>query len=352
MECRRKILVVDDEPHNIMLLEGILTKLGHDVVGAENAVVALEKLDRTYDLVLSDVMMPVMNGFEFVEKIRENSETQDIPVIMVTTLSQKGDRLKAVEVGANDFITKPIDILELKVRTESMLRQKAQQDEIKSFESDLNELVESRTLELREALSKLDEAHVETIHHLCAAAEYKDEETADHLVRMAEYSRILAEKIGLDAETVQLIHTSSPMHDIGKIGIPDSILLKPGKLTAEEWEVMKSHAVIGGNILSMGSSDYIGMGSVIALSHHEKWDGSGYPSGLSGEDIPLPGRICAVADVFDALTSKRPYKEPFSVEKSLEIMKEGRGTHFDPKLIDLFFENIEKILYIKESCAD
>ncbi|ACS81846.1 HD-GYP domain-containing protein [Maridesulfovibrio salexigens] len=352
MECRRKILVVDDEPHNIMLLEGILTKLGHEVVGAENAVVALEKLDRTYDLVLSDVMMPVMNGFEFVEKIRENTETQDIPVIMVTTLSQKGDRLKAVEIGANDFITKPIDIVELRVRTESMLRQKAQQDEIKSFESDLNELVESRTLELREALSKLDEAHVETIHHLCAAAEYKDEETADHLVRMAEYSRILAEKSGLDVDTVQLIHTSSPMHDIGKIGIPDSILLKPGKLTAEEWEVMKSHAVIGGNILSMGSSEYINMGSVIALSHHEKWDGSGYPSGLSGEDIPLPGRICAVADVFDALTSKRPYKEPFSVEKSLEIMKEGRGIHFDPKLIDLFFENIEQILYIKESCAD
>ncbi|WP_421903935.1 HD-GYP domain-containing protein [Maridesulfovibrio sp.] len=352
MECKRKILVVDDEPHNIVLLEGILTKLGHNVVGAENAVVALEKLDRTYDLVLSDVMMPVMNGFEFVEKIRENSETQDIPVIMVTTLSQKGDRLKAVEVGANDFITKPIDIVELRVRTESMLRQKAQQDEIKAFESDLHELVESRTLELREALFKLDEAHVETIHHLCAAAEYKDEETANHLVRMAEYSRILAKQKGLDKETVQLIHTSSPMHDIGKIGIPDNVLLKPGKLTAEEWDVMKSHAVIGGNILSMGTSDYINMGAVIALSHHEKWDGSGYPSGLSGEDIPLPGRICAIADVFDALTSKRPYKEPFSVERSLEIMKEGRGKHFDPELIDLFFENLEEILSIKESCAD
>lgn len=351
MECRRKILVVDDEPHNIMLLEGILTKLGYDVVGAENAVVGLEKLDRTFDLVFSDVMMPVMNGFEFVAKIRENAETQDIPVIMVTTLSQKNDRLKAVEVGANDFITKPIDIVELRVRTESMLRQKAQQDEIKSFQVDLHELVESRTLELRDALEKLDNAHVETIHHLCAAAEYKDEETADHLVRMAEYSRLLAEKSGLDSAAVQLIHTSSPMHDIGKIGIPDHILLKPDKLTPEEWDVMKTHAVIGGNILSMGSSEYIHMGSVIALSHHEKWDGSGYPSGLSGEDIPLPGRICAVADVFDALTSKRPYKKEFSVEKSFEIMKEGRGNHFDPKLIDIFFENIEEILAIKESCS-
>ncbi|TIH14650.1 response regulator [Marinifilum sp. JC120] len=352
MECKRKILVVDDEPHNIMLLEGILSKLGHDVVGAENAIVALEKLDRSFDLVLSDVMMPVMNGFEFVAKIRGNTETQNIPVIMVTTLSQKGDRLKAVEVGANDFITKPIDIVELKVRTESMLRQKAQQDEIAAFQFDLHEMVESRTLELREALSKLDEAHVETIHHLCAAAEYKDEETANHLIRMAEYSRILAEKSGLDKETVQLIHTSSPMHDIGKIGIPDRILLKPAKLTPKEWDVMKSHAVIGGSILSMGSSEYIDMGAVIALSHHEKWDGSGYPSGLSGDDIPIPGRICAVADVFDALTSRRPYKEAFSVEKSLEIMKQGRGVHFDPNLIDIFFANLDEILAIKESCAD
>ncbi|WP_319763305.1 HD domain-containing phosphohydrolase [Maridesulfovibrio sp.] len=352
MERRRKILVVDDEPHNIVLLEGILTKLGYEVVSSENAVVALEKLDRTFDLVLSDVMMPVMNGFEFVAKIRENEETQDIPVIMVTTLSQKDDRLKAVSVGANDFITKPIDLVELRIRTESMLKQKSQQDEIKSFQSDLHAMVENRTAELREALAKLDEAHVETIHHLCAAAEYKDEDTADHLIRMAEYSRIIAAEIGLDKKTVQLIHTSSPMHDIGKIGIPDSILLKPGKLDLEEWDIMKSHPIIGGKILSMGSSDYINMGAVIALSHHEKWNGSGYPSGLSGEKIPFPGRICAIADVFDALTSRRPYKEPFSVEKSLEIMKEGRGTHFDPQLIDVFFDKLDDILEILESSAD
>ncbi|WP_320006827.1 HD domain-containing phosphohydrolase [Maridesulfovibrio sp.] len=352
MERKRKILVVDDEPHNIVLLEGILSKFGHEVVGAENAVVALDVLDRSFDLVLSDVMMPVMNGFEFVTKIRKNEETQDIPVIMVTTLSQRDDRLKAVEVGANDFITKPIDIFELKIRTESMLKQKAQHDEIKLFQADLHEMVENRTLELRQALAKLDKAHVDTIQHLCAAAEYKDEETANHLVRMAEYSRIIAENIGLDKKTVHLIHTSAPMHDIGKIGIPDSILLKPGTLTAEEWEVMKRHATIGGNILSMGSSDYINMGSVIALSHHEKWDGSGYPNGFSGEEIPLPGRICAVADVFDALTSRRPYKEPFSIEKSLDIMKDGRGNHFDPQLIDIFFENIDEVVEIQKSRGD
>ena len=352
MECKRKILVVDDEPHNIVLLEGILRKFGHEVVGAENAVVALEVLDRSFDLVLSDVMMPVMNGFEFVSKIRENEETQDIPVIMVTTLSQRDDRLKAVEVGANDFITKPIDLVELKIRTESMLKQKAQQDEIKLFQVDLHQMVEDRTMELREALAMLDEAHVETIHHLCAAAEYKDEETASHLVRMADYSRILAENIGLDEKTIQFIHTSAPMHDIGKIGIPDSILLKPGKLTAEEWDVMKKHANIGGNILSMGSSDYIKMGGVIALSHHEKWDGSGYPNGFSGDEIPLPGRICAIADVFDALTSRRPYKDSFSIEKSLKIMEEGSGKHFDPQLIDIFFDNIDDILEIQKNRGD
>lgn len=344
--------MVDDEPHNIILLKGILAKLGHDAVGAENAVVALEMLDRSFDLVLSDVMMPVMDGFEFVNAIRASDEFCDIPVIMVTTLSQKEDRLKAVQAGANDFVSKPIDIVELQIRTESMLKQKKQQDEIKIFQADLHEMVESRTLELKEALTKLDTAHVETIHYLSAAAEYKDEDTAAHIIRMAAYSKLLAEKIGLDKNTVELIHTSSPMHDIGKIGIPDCILLKPGKLDAEEWDNMKTHAAIGNNLLSLGNSEYMQMGAVIALNHHEKWDGSGYPCGLAGDEIPLPGRICAVADVFDALTSKRPYKEAFSVEKSVSIMKEGRGTHFDPQILDLFLDNLDEIIAIKEAIGD
>lgn len=349
MTLTGKILVVDDEPHNITLLKGVLTKLGHEVVGAENAVVALEMLDRSFDLVLSDVMMPVMDGFEFVCKIRENEETKDLPVIMVTTLSQREDRLKAVKVGANDFISKPIDLVELRIRTESMLRQKAQQDEIKSFQGDLNEMVEIRTAELQAALSKLDKAHIETIHYLSAAAEYKDEDTAAHISRMAGYTKLIARKMGLDKKLVELIYTSSPMHDIGKIGIPDCILLKPGKLDSKEWETMKSHSVIGNNILELGDSDYMRMGAVIALNHHEKWDGSGYPCGLSGDEIPLPGRICAVADVFDALTSKRPYKDAFSVDKALSIMKEGRGTHFDPQILDIFLDNIDEIIAIKEA---
>ncbi|CCO23050.1 HD-GYP domain-containing protein [Maridesulfovibrio hydrothermalis] len=352
MSKKSKILVVDDEPHNIILLKGVLTKLGHEVVGAENAVVAFDILDRTFDLILSDVMMPVMNGFEFVRKLREDCEYSDLPVIMVTTLSQRDDRLKAVEAGANDFISKPVDLVELKVRTESMLKLKAQQDEIKMFQADLNALVESRTLELQEALIKLDHVHVETIHYLSAAAEYKDEDTAAHIVRMAGYSRLIAEKMGLDKKMVELIHTSSPMHDIGKIGIPDCVLLKPGKLDDKEWETMKTHAAIGNNLLTLGNSEYMKMGAVIALNHHEKWDGSGYPCGLSGADIPLPGRICAVADVFDALNSKRPYKKAFPVEKSIQIMKEGRGTHFDPQILDIMIDNIDEFLEIKEAFSD
>ena len=347
-----KILAVDDEPHNILLLKRHLTLLGHEVVGAENAIVALDKLDRTFDLILSDVMMPEMDGFEFVRTVRDNPEFCCIPIIMVTTLAEKEDRLLAVSAGANDFITKPVDPLELQVRVNSMLRMKAQGDEILRFEKELNHLVEERTVELQRALREVRKSHQDTIVHLSAAAEYKDEETGAHIIRMSGYSGVIAEALGLDKEEVNLIHKSSPMHDLGKIGIPDHILLKPGKLDPDEWEVMKTHAEIGAEILGAGASDYVNMGAIIALSHHEKWDGSGYPSGLAGEDIPLAGRICAVADVFDALISKRPYKKAFSVEKSLEIMEQGRGTHFDPRVLDAFLANLDAILEIKEENAD
>jgi putative two-component system response regulator len=347
-----KILAVDDEPHNILLLRRFLKLMGHEVVGAENAIVALSELDRSFDLILSDVMMPEMDGFEFVKTVRDNHEFDDIPVVMVTTLGEKQDRLRAVEAGANDFITKPVDQLELQVRVNSMLRQKSQRDDILRYETELNSLVEERTLELQRALREVRKSHLDTIIHLSAAAEYKDEETGAHIIRMSEYSAVIARAMGLDEEEVELIHKSSPMHDLGKIGIPDHILLKPGKLDPGEWEVMKTHAEIGAEILGAGSSDYINMGAIIALSHHEKWDGSGYPSGLSGEDIPVAGRICAVADVFDALTNKRPYKDAFSVEKSLEIMEQGRASHFDPAVLDAFLSGLDEILEIRASNRD
>lgn len=347
-----KILAVDDEPHNILLLKRHLKHMGHEVVGAENAIVAMGKLDRSFDLILSDVMMPEMDGFEFVRTVRKIPEYDGVPIVMVTTLAEKEDRLKAVEAGANDFITKPVDPLELKVRVNSMLRQKEQRDEILRYQQDLSDLVEARTVELQRALREVRKSHQDTIIHLAAAAEYKDEETGAHILRMSHFSAAIAEGLSLDEEDVDLIMKSSPMHDLGKIGIPDHILLKPGKLDPDEWEIMKTHAAIGAEILGAGASDYVNMGAIIALSHHEKWDGSGYPSGLAGEDIPLAGRICAVADVFDALMSKRPYKEAFSLEKSLEIMKEGRGSHFDPTVLDALLDNLDTILKIRDKYAD
>ncbi len=348
-----KILVVDDEANNRLLLSRMLSHLGHESVEAENANAALQVLDRSFDLVLADVMMPPgPDGFELTKMIRSNLETQDIPIIIVTTLSEREDRLQAVESGANDFITKPVDLVELKVRTRSMLKQKVQHDEIKRYQAELLNIVDERTRALKQTLQDLDKAHIETIQHLSAAAEYKDDDTAAHIRRMSGYATLVAKHCGLSQKEVDFIKICSPMHDIGKIGIPDNILLKPGKLTGEEWTIMKTHTDIGGRILRQGDSDYMKMGAVIAMSHHEKWDGSGYPAGLSGKDIPLEGRICAVADVFDALTSRRPYKEPFSVEKSIAIMKEGRGSHFDPQLLDYFTDNLNEVIAIKEKYQD
>lgn len=347
-----KILIVDDEPQNVMLLRLYLRQLGYDSVGVENAIVALEILDSSFDLVLCDVLMPEMNGFEMVQALRKRPDIQDIPVIMVTTLAEKADRLRAVEAGANDYITKPVDLLELRVRAASMLKVKAQQDEIRSFQLELSELVEARTLELRRALQDLDQAHAEVIQRLSAAAEFKDEETGNHIVRMARYCALIAQRLGHNARFVDLLQASSPMHDVGKIGIPDHILHKPGKLNAQEWEVMKTHTTAGARILESGTSEYIRMGATIALSHHEKWDGSGYPLCLSGGSIPLEGRICAVADVFDALTSKRPYKDAFPLDKALDIMRAGRGIHFDPRILDVFLDNLDQVLIIKDAMQE
>jgi len=202
-------------------------------------------------------------------------------------------------------------------------------------------------LELKDAHQELQEAYLDTIHRLVLAAEYKDEDTGDHIVRMGRYSALIAEKLGLSANEVQNILYASPMHDVGKIGIPDSILMKPGKLTEEEFATMKTHSIIGANLMAYSKAPVLKLAEEIALSHHEKWNGKGYPQGLAGEDIPLVGRIVGLADVFDALTSKRPYKNPFPVEKAIDIIKQERGEHFDPDVVDVFLENIDEILKIK-----
>jgi putative two-component system response regulator len=351
-ERKRRILCVDDEEFNLAVLAGFLKSLGHEPVTAMAAEEARDKLDQDIDLVLTDVMMPGMDGFEFVRWIREQSEVPDVPVIMVTTLSEKEDRLRAVQAGANDYVTKPVDLVELRIRSDSLLRMKDSQDVVKLYQKHLEEMIEERTKSLHQTLKQLRTAHIEIINRLSVAAEFRDEDTAFHIHRMSRISAFLARKAGMTEYEAETVLHASPMHDVGKIGIPDAILFKPGPLTPEEWGIMKKHAEIGSRILDGGDSDLLQMASLIALSHHEKWDGSGYPQGLKGGAIPLVGRICAVADVFDALMSERPYKKPFSLEKSLAVMREGRGTHFDPAVLDSFFQHLDQVLEIRNKYRD
>ena len=351
----KHILIVDDEPLNCILLEKLIELLGHESTSVSCGQEALDAIAvYPFDLVLLDVMMPGMNGYDTAAKIRETYSLADLPIIMITALSDKEARLKAVAAGANDFISKPVDRGELEIRTTSQLKLKELRDELRTYQNNLEILVQERTKELSQALKEMDaareqtlQAHMDTIHKLGIAAEYKDEDTANHIYRMSHYCAIIARGLNLPEDEIELIKHTSPMHDVGKIGIPDAILLKPGKLDAEEWLVMQEHTTIGGRILGDSNSPILQTGKIIALSHHERWDGTGYPKKLKGKEIPLFGRICAVADVFDALTNKRPYKDPFLNEKALQIMEEGRGSHFDPEILDTFFNLLDEIFALQ-----
>lgn len=355
----KSILVVDDEEANCELVEALLESFGHETESIRDGLKALTRLQvsdsmQLPDLVLLDVMMPGMNGFEVTRAIRQNPLTCDLPIVMVTALTSMEDRLRAVEAGANDFITKPIDKIELQTRVNSLLKMKEAQDGIKRHREELEETVKQRTLSLQRALedvmvaqSEADKAHLDTIYRLAVASEYKDSDTAMHIQRVGNYCGLMAEQLKLPPEEVEIICAASPMHDVGKLGTPDAILLKPGKLDAQERAIMQEHTVIGARILRGSSSKLLQAGEIIALSHHEKWDGSGYPNGWAGTDIPLWGRICAIADVFDALTSERPYKQAYTNEQAWEIMREERGRHFDPQLLDLFFELKDEVLAIQ-----
>lgn len=355
----RRVLVVDDEQTNRAMLEGMLEAFHHEAVLACDGEEALGKLDHNIDLVLLDVMMPGLNGYQVAQRIRADPDLCDIPIIMVTALTGKDDRLRAVEAGANDFIAKPVEMTELQVRTDSLLKMKAAQDEIKRHRLDLEQRVDERTQELQNAFDEIAdaqrntiEAHLDTIRRLVLAAEYKDEDTAAHIQRMSLYSVLLAERLGLPTDEVELLRHASPMHDVGKIGVPDYILLKPGRLTDGEMTIMRQHTLMGVRILQGSPSMLLQAGEVIALTHHEKWDGSGYPNGIAGEDIPRWGRICAVADVFDALTSDRVYRKAMPKEKALAIMRDGRGSHFEPMLVDLFFSQLDDMVEIQQTYQD
>ncbi|MFH1136004.1 MAG: two-component system response regulator [Pseudomonadota bacterium] len=352
-EKKPVILVVDDEDLNLRLIEALLKPQGYDVMVARDGLEALNKVRQfPPDLILLDIMMPKLNGFEVARKLREDPETVIIPIVMVTALQDVEDRVKALEMGADDFLTKPVDRMELRARVRSLLKVKAYNDHMKNYQQKLEAEVARRTDELRLAYHKVTTASLETIHRLSRAAEFKDEDTGSHILRMSNYSALLARRMGLNETTVERVLYASPMHDVGKIGIPDQILLKPGRLSEEEWKVMKLHPEIGKRILEGAEEGFIKLAEVIAMTHHEKWDGSGYPKGLKGPGIPLVGRIVALADVFDALMSKRPYKDAFPLEKSLGIIREGRGGHFDPEVVDAFFDVLDQVLVIREKYRD
>jgi len=338
------VLAVDDEIFNLDLIELALMDKDIKVEKALDGEEAIKKLEEIEPyVILLDLRMPKKDGFE-VLKYLKNSKYKDIPVIVIT--ANEEEKHKALEMGANDFLSKPIDPKELLLRTLNFIEMYKQ----KKY---LDKLVEERTKELKKALKLLKETELEISERLGIAGEFRDVETGMHIKRVSRYSALLARLIKFKKEEIELILYASPLHDIGKIGIPDAILLKPGKLTEEEFEIMKKHTVIGAKMLE-GAEKYpvLNVGKIIALTHHEKWDGSGYPNGLKGEDIPIYGRIVAVADVFDALTSKRVYKDALSPQKALEIMKEGRGKHFDPELFDVFEKNFDKFLEIRKRYQD
>ncbi len=350
---RWKILIVDDDPINLELLDRTLKRQDYDVIHAENGKIAVDKaLEIHPDVVLMDAVMPEMDGFEATRRIKSDTRTQMIPVVMVTSLNDVEDRVRALDAGADDFLNKPFDRLELTARVRSLVQVKAYHDHLINHRKVLEDAVARRTEEVQNALNQLQEASLETIICLSRAAEYKDEDTAQHIERMSHYSRIIALHMGLDERIASDILHAAPMHDIGKIGIPDSILLKPGKLTPDEWIIMKSHVEIGARILRDSKSPIIQMGELIALSHHERWDGSGYPQGLAGTDIPLEGRIVAIADVFDALISKRPYKKAMSLDQCYHEISQSRGSHFDPDVCDAFFAVTDEILLVAEAFKD
>jgi putative two-component system response regulator len=320
------ILVVDDEPTNLRVLNQILND-SYKLIFAKSGQEALRLIEKEApNLILLDVMMPNMTGYEVCEHLKKKSQFKSIPIIFITALSDPEDEAKGLTLGAVDYISKPVSPAVVKARVKTHLS-----------------LVDA---------DELRSTRLQVIQRLGRASEYKDNETGMHIMRMSHYSKIIALAYGFSVEDADDLFNAAPMHDIGKIGIPDSIMLKPGKLTHEEFVVMKNHPIIGAEILGDSDSELIALAKLVSLTHHEKWDGTGYPNQLKGEDIPIEGRIVALADVFDALTSVRPYKDAWTVEAAMELINKEKGKHFDPHLVEIFEPLLEQILEIKERWKD
>ena len=340
------ILIIDDQSTSRMILEQLVSTLSGHVTAKSFAdpVEALRWATENHpDLVLTDYKMPNMDGIEFTRRFREAHP--DTPLVVVTALEDKEIRYQALEAGATDFLNKPVDHTECRARCRNLLLLSHHQQQAKQRAHLLELKVNDATQEIRIR-------ELETLLRLAKAGEYRDEETGNHVIRMAKFARVMAEKLGLPENDCHVIEIAAPMHDIGKIGIPDGILLKPGKLDPDELRIMRNHSQIGYEILKDSPSKYLQMGAVIALGHHERYDGTGYPSRLRGYEITLEARIVAVADVFDALTSVRPYKKAWSIQEALNYLNAERGKHFDPDCVDAFNAQFNKILGIRERFLD
>jgi len=366
LDSTAHVLVVDDNEMNRDLLVRRLEPLGYRVTVARDGGEALDLLCETqFDLVLLDIMMPVKDGFEVLQEIKAHNRLSLIPVIMITALDDTGSAARCIELGAEDYLTKPFDSVLLKARVSACLERKHLHDQERHYRSEIERYNDELQDRVQQQVQQISSAQLGAIFAMSKLAESRDPETGEHLERMREYCKVISCRLRklityeatIDDQFVENIYLASPLHDIGKVGIMDNVLLKPGSLTSDEWVVMKTHPVIGADTLREVDRQHPGnslirMGIDIAQSHHEKWDGSGYPYGLAGIDIPLVARILALGDVYDALTSKRCYKEAFTHEKSKSILEEGSGYHFDPDIVTAFLESEGEFKRIREFYQD
>lgn len=343
---KAKILIVDDNPKNIQLAASVLGSQKYEISFATSGMDALTMIEQQrYDLILMDVMMPQMNGHECCRIIRQHPQYSYIPILFLTARADEESLVMGFDSGGSDYVTKPFHARELIARVENLIK-------LKYFEDYQEEKILETLAEVEKLNIEIVATQKEVIFTLGAVVEARSKETGQHIKRVAEYSYLFAKLYGLEEDEAQLIKLASPMHDIGKVAIPDSILNKPGKLTVEEFEIMKTHAQVGYDMLSMTSRPILNTAALIAGNHHEKFNGTGYPKGLIGEAIPIEGRITALADVYDALGSERVYKKAWKDEAIYELLRAEQGKHFDPKLIDLFFENLSDFLQIRDRYSD
>jgi putative two-component system response regulator len=369
LPAQPKIMIIDDDVLTIEVVKEHLKIDGYEnVFSTDDAVHALSTIDREQpDVVLLDIRMPKLSGLDILKEMRGDRLMTDVPVIVLTATTDSEVKLQALELGATDLLQKPIHSGELLARLRNILMAKAYKDQLRDYSQTLEAAVRERTAEL-------EVSRQEVIHCLARAAEFRDDDTGHHVIRVGKYARIIGHELGMDETALDLLEQAAQLHDIGKIGTPDAILLKPGKLSPEEFDTMqrhcnygkkiiermtdrealqlRQHTELGAKILNAGRSPILDLAVKIAITHHERWDGTGYPLGLAGEHIPIGGRITAVGDVFDALSSKRPYKPAFPLEKCFTIMREGRGTQFDPKILDAFFARRDDIVQIQITHAD